>query len=137
MYSRAADIASEDFVVHGFLGDAHWFLPNGRDRATQEYRRAAALAEKALVIDATDGDTWASLGWYYARLGDDERSMRYGKRAAELSPESAAVSYGAAISAAVRGDRQEASRQINRAIKQGYPRALAVADPTLRGVQIR
>jgi TolB-like protein/Flp pilus assembly protein TadD len=106
MYSRAADVAPEDFVVYGFLGDAHWFLPNGRDRARQEYRRAAALGEKALAVDATDGTAWALLGWYYARLGDDERSIRYGKRAAELSPEAPQVSYQAAVSAAARGDRQ-------------------------------
>ena len=136
MYSRAVDIAPEDFSTRGSLADAHWFLPNGRDRATQEYRRAAALAEKALAVDATDGDTWALLGYYYARLGDDERSIRYGKRAVELSPESPHVSYFAAISAAARGDRQQASRLINRAIEQGYPKALAVSDPALRGVRI-
>jgi TolB-like protein/Flp pilus assembly protein TadD len=137
MYSRAVDIAPEDFSTRGSLADAHWFLPNGRDRATQEYRRAAALAEKALAIDATDGDTSALLGYYYARLGENERSIRYLKRALELAPDSPHVSYFAAIAAAARGDNQEASRMINHALEQGYPRALAVPDPALRGVTIR
>jgi len=137
MYARATEIAPEDFVTRGSLGDAHWFLPGGRDRALQDYRRAAALAEKALAIDATSAETWYLLGYYYARLDEPERSIRYLKRALELAPDSPHTSYFAAVSAAARGDKQEASRMINRALEQGYPRVLAVSDPALRGVTIR
>jgi tetratricopeptide (TPR) repeat protein len=137
MYSRAVDIAPEDFSIQGSLADAQWNLPNGRDRATQSYRRAVALAEKTLAVDTTIGDTWGLLGYYYARLGENERSIRYEKRALELAPESPFVSYYAAIAAAARGDKQEASRLIGRALEQGFPRALAVPDPALRGVTIR
>lgn len=137
MYNHAIELAPEDFSMHGSLADAHWFLPDGRDRATQSYRRAAALAEKALAVDATIGDTWGLLGYYYARLGENERSIRYEKRALELAPESPFVSYYAAIAAAARGDKQEASRMIGRALEQGFPKALAVPDPALRGVTIR
>ena len=137
MYSRAVDIAPEDFSIQGSLADAQWYLPNGRDRATHSYRRAVALAEKTLAVDATIGDTWGLLGYYYARLGENERSIRYEKRALELAPESPFVSYYAAIAAAARGDKQEASRMIDRALEQGFPKALAVPDPALRGVTIR
>jgi len=137
MYARAVELAPEDFVTRGSLGDAHWFLPKGRDLAMQDYRRAAALAEKALAVDATSAETWYLLGYYYARLGENERSIRYMKRAVELAPDSPHASYFAAISAAARGDKQEASRMINRALEQGYPKALAVSDPALRGVTIR
>ena len=137
MYTHATELAPEDFVTRGSLGDAHWFLPNGRDRALQEYRRAAALAEKALAVDATNAETWYLLGYYYARLGENERSIRYVKRAVDIAPDSPHVSYFAAVSAAARGDKQEASRMINRALEQGYPKALAVSDPALRGVTIR
>ena len=137
MYTRATELAPEDFVTRGSLGDAHWFLPNGRDRALQEYRRAAALAERSLAVDATSAETWYLLGYYYARLGENERSIRYVKRAVDIAPDSPHASYFAAISAAARGDKQEASRMINRALEQGYPKALAVSDPALRGVTIR
>jgi len=59
------------------------------------------------------------------------------KRAVDIAPDSPHASYFAAISAAARGDKQEASRMINRALEQGYPKALAVSDPALRGVTIR
>jgi TolB-like protein/Flp pilus assembly protein TadD len=137
MYARATEIAPEDYVTRGSLGDAHWFLPGGRDRALQEYRRAAELGEKALAIDATSAETWYLLGYYYARLDEHERSIRYLNRALELAPDSPHTSYFAAISAAARGDNDEASRMISRALKQGYPRVLVVDDPALRGVTIR
>jgi len=137
MYTRAIELAPEDFSIQGSLADAQWYLPNGRDRATQSYRRAVALAEKTLAVDTTIGDTWGLLGYYYARLGENERSIRYEKRAMELAPESPFVSYYAAIAASARGDTQEASRMIGRALEQGFPKALAVPDPALRGVTIR
>ncbi len=137
MYTRAIELAPEDFVTRGSLGDAHWFVPGGRDRALQDYRRAAALAEKALAVDTTNSETWYLLGYYYARLGENDRSTRYLKRALDLAPDSPHASYFAAVAAVARGDKQEASRMINRALEQGYPRALAVSDPALRGVTIR
>jgi TolB-like protein/tetratricopeptide (TPR) repeat protein/DNA-binding winged helix-turn-helix (wHTH) protein len=137
MYTRAIEIAPEDFQLYGSRGDAKWFLPKGREQAVRDYRRAVALAEKTLAVDPTDAETWVMLGYYYARLGENERSVRYVNRAVELTPDFPQVRYFAAIAAATRGDRQEASRQINRAIEQGYPKALAVPDPALRGVQIR
>jgi tetratricopeptide (TPR) repeat protein len=137
MYTRATELTPEDFVTRGSLGDAHWFLPGGRDRALQDFRRAAALAEQSLAIDATSAETWYLLGYYYARLDEHERSIRYLGRALELAPDSPHASYFAAISAAARGDKQEASRMINRALEQGYPRVMVVSDPSLRGVTIR
>jgi len=137
MYTRATELAPVDFVTRGSLGDAYWFLPDGRDRALQEYRHAVALAEKSLAVNTTSAETWYLLGYYYARLGEDDRSIRYVKRAVDLAPDSPHVSYFAAIAAAARGDKQEASRMISRAFEQGYPKALAVPDPSLRGVTIR
>jgi len=137
MYTRATELAPADFVTRGSLGDAHWFLPGGRDRALQEYRHAVALAEKSLAVDTTSAETWYLLGYYYARLGENERSIRYVSRALDLAPDSPHASYFAAVAAAARDDKKGASRMINRALEQGYPMALAVSDPALRGVTIR
>jgi len=137
MYAKAIDLAPEDFQLWGGRADTTWFLPNGRDKAREYYRRAVALAEKALAVDATDGYTWAMLGYYYGRIGETDRSVRYLQRALELVPDSPYVSYFAAIAAAGRGDRTEAARLLARAVEQGYPKALAKADPALRGIPIR
>ena len=135
-YDKAIAIAPEDFQLWGSRGDSGWFLPQRRDRAREDYRRAASLAEKSLAVNSTDGDTWALLGYYYSRLGEPDRSSRYVKRALELAPESPQATYFAAVAAAGRGDRQEASRLINRAIEQGYSKVLAAPDPALKGIPI-
>ncbi len=135
-YDKAIAIAPEDFQLWGSRGDAGWFLPGRRDRAREDYRHAASLAEKSLGVNSTDGDTWALLGYYYSRLGEPDRSSRYASRAMELAPDSPQVAYFAAVAAAGRGDKPEASRLINRAIQQGYSKVLATPDPALKGVPI-
>jgi len=132
----AIALAPEDYQLWGSRGEAGWFLSRGRDRARDDFRRAAALAEKALAVNSTEGEIWAQLGYYYSRLGEPDRSSRYVSRAMELAPDSPQATYFAAVAAAGRGDRQEASRLINRAIEQGYSKVLAVPDPALKGVPI-
>ena len=107
-----------------------------RDAAREDYRRAIALAEKSLEVDATDAEAWAQLGYYYGRLGDVERANRYLARGMELGPDAPFVFYCAAIAAVDRGDRQEAQRLINEAIAKGFSPALARPDPALRGIPI-
>jgi Flp pilus assembly protein TadD len=111
-------------------------MPQGRDAARQDYRRAIALAEKSLEVDATDAEAWAQLGYYYGRLGDVERARRNVARGMELGPDAPFVFYCAAIAAVDRGDRQEAQRLINEAIAKGFSPALARPDPALRGIPI-
>jgi len=136
MYTKALDMAPEDFQLWGGRADARWHLPNRRKLAVADYRRAAGLAEQALAVDATDAETWAMLGYFYGRLGEAERAARYVSRALEFGSNSPYVYSFAAIAAADRGDRGEAARLINLAIKQGYSRSLAVAEPAFKGVPL-
>jgi len=136
MYTKALDIAPQDFQLWGGRADARWYLPSRRDLAIADYRRAAGLAEQALAVDATDAETWAMLGYFYGRLGEAERSARYVSRALEFGSNSPYVYSFAAIAAADRGDRGEAARLISLAIKQGYSRSLAVAEPAFKGVPL-
>lgn len=136
MYTTAIELAPEDFRVWGGRADARWFMPQGRTAARADYERAVLLAEKSLAVNATDAEAWAQLGYYYGRTGDAERSRRYVARAMEIDPDTPFVVYCAAVAAADRGEREEASRLINRAIEQGYSKVLAKPDPALKGVRI-
>lgn len=136
MYSKGLEIAPEDFQLWGGRADSLWYLPQQRQRALEDYRRAVALAEKNLAVDATDGEVWALLGFYYGRLGDHERSGRYVDRAIELEPGSPYVNYFAAVTAADRGDRELATQRIRKAIDSGYSRLLAAPDPALKGIPL-
>lgn len=136
MYSKAIDLAPEDYRLWGGRADSRWYLPEGRDSARADYRRATLLAEKLLAVDATDPETWAQLGYYYGRLGDQDRARRYLARALELGPDAPFVIYLAAIAAVDRGDRAEAKQLIDRAIGKGFSKALAKPDPALKGIPI-
>jgi tetratricopeptide (TPR) repeat protein len=136
MYGKAIEVAPQVSEFWGGRADALWTIPQQRSQAIEDYRRAASLAERTLAVNETDAQTWGLLGWYYSRLGENERSQRYTQRAIELGPERPDVRYFAAVTAAQQGDREQAARQIKRAIELGYPRALAVADPALKGVPI-
>src|SRR5512137_2724068 len=103
MYSKAIELAPEDFLLWGVLADGQWAMPDGRDAARLDYRQAIALAEKSLAVDATDAETWGQLGYYYGRLGDTERAGRYVARGMELGPDAPFVFYCAAIAAVDRG----------------------------------
>jgi Flp pilus assembly protein TadD len=136
MYSKGIELAPEDYRLWGGRADSKWAMPQGRDAAREDYRRAIALAEKSLAVDSTDAEAWGQLGYYYGRLGDAERASRYVARGMELGPDAPFVFYCAAIAAVDRGDRQEAQRLINEAIAKGFSPALARPDPALRGIPI-
>jgi len=135
-YSKAIEFAPQSFELWGSRADARWNIPQQRPLAVEDYRRAAALAEQTLAVNDADADTWALLGWYYGRLGELERSQRYTRRGIELGPERPVVSYFAALAAAEQGDREQAVRLVNRALELGFPRALAVSEPALKGIPI-
>jgi tetratricopeptide (TPR) repeat protein len=136
VYTKAIALAPEDHRLWVARADSKWYLPQGRPGARSDYQRAVLLAEKALAVDSTDADTWASLGYSYGRLDDQDRSRRYLARALEIGPDQSFVVYLAALAAADRGDRPEAQRLIKHAIDSGFSRALAKPDPALKGIPL-
>jgi tetratricopeptide (TPR) repeat protein len=136
MYSKAIELAPEDYRLWGGRGDSNWYRPEGRAAARADYTRAALMAEKSLAVNAADAEAWAQLGYYYGRLGEEDRAKRYVARALELGPDAPFVLYISALAAADRGDTAEATRLINLAIKNGYEKSLARPDPALKGIPI-
>jgi TolB-like protein/Tfp pilus assembly protein PilF/DNA-binding winged helix-turn-helix (wHTH) protein len=136
MYTKATELAPEDYRLWGGRADAKWYQPQGREAARTDYRRAVLQAEKSLEVDATDPETWVQLGYYYGRLGDQDRARRYLARGLELGPDGPFVLYIAAIAAADRGDAAEAKRLIDLAISNGFAKTLAKSDPALKGIPL-
>ena len=136
MFGKALDLAPEDYQLWFGRADARWYMPRRRELAYSDYRRAAALAEQMLAVDATDAETWAILGYIYGRLDEMERSQRYLQRALETGGDGPYVNYFAAIAAADRGDRATAARLAGRAIELGHSKVLVSSDPALKGVPI-
>ena len=136
MFGKALELAPEDYQLWFGRADARWYMPQRRELAHADYRRAAALAEQMLAVDATDAETWAILGYIYGRLDEADRSRRYLRRALEIGGDVAYVNYFAAIAAADRGDREAAAQLAGRAIELGHSRTLVSADPALKGIPL-
>lgn len=136
MFSTALELAPEDYQLWFGRADARWYMPQRRELAKEDYRRAAVLAERMLAVNATDAETWAILGYVYGRLDEKDRSLRYLQRALEIGEDVPYVHYFAAIAAADRGDRETAARLADRAIELGHSRVLVTSDPALKGVPV-
>lgn len=96
MYSKALELAPEDYRLWGGRGDSNWYRPQARAAAIADYRRAALMAEKVPSVNASDAEAWVQLGYYYGRLGEQDRAKRYVARALELGPDVPFVLYIAA-----------------------------------------
>ena len=133
-YESAERIASDDQQVAGALADALWQMPGRRTDAVRQYGRAATLAEDALKVNPSHAVTWAQLGFYSGRAGDQSRAARALARAEALGEDENYVYYYVALAASDRKDRAAAEAGIERALKLGYPRKLLEADPVLKSL---
>ena len=133
-YENAERIASDDQQVAGALADALWQMPGRRTDAVRQYQRAATLAQAALKVNPSHAVTWAQLGFYSGRAGDQSRAARALARAEALGEDENYVYYYVALAASDRKDRAAAEAGIERALKLGYPRKLLEADPVLKSL---
>ena len=85
----------------GYVGAAqsHWFdawRGFSKDPA-RSLKRAAALAQKAIILDDNSADAHAVLGWIYLIKRQFEKAIAEGERAVSISPNGADIAFGAAI----------------------------------------
>jgi TolB-like protein/Flp pilus assembly protein TadD/DNA-binding winged helix-turn-helix (wHTH) protein len=133
-YERAATLGEHDYMIQGNLADALWQVEGRRDEAAKIYRRAIKLAESELVATPGNPTLKAQLGYFYGRLGEDERSQRYLEEALSGGPEMVYVQYFIGVAAADRDDRQTALKSIAELVRMGYPPALLRSAPEFRSL---
>jgi TolB-like protein/Flp pilus assembly protein TadD/DNA-binding winged helix-turn-helix (wHTH) protein len=131
MFTRSIELAPKDHELRGGRGDVFWQIEGRREDAVADYRHAIALAERALEVNPTHAVKWAQLAYFHGRVGNSVRATQGMRRAFELAPDNPFVNYYAALAASDRGDDGEAAWLTSRAVAQGYPEALAKADPVL------
>jgi len=73
---------------------------------SENLKKAFALAQKALSMDASDGWSYILLGYTYAKGKEFEKAIEFGKRSVELLPnnEFALSTYGSTLADAERFD---------------------------------
>lgn len=132
MYSRAVELTPDDYQLWAALADAYSFMPGSEADATSSYEKAIELVEAYLDLNADDGYALAGLAHYLAATGQSDQAAWRLARAVELAPNNMYVHYYAALVAANSGDVDAAVDASRRALDNGYPSSLLVAEPGLR-----
>jgi TolB-like protein/tetratricopeptide (TPR) repeat protein/DNA-binding winged helix-turn-helix (wHTH) protein len=133
-YERAAALGEHDYMIQGNLADALWQVEGRRDDAIGRYRRAILLAETELEATPSAPVLQAQLGYFYGRIGDEERSQRYLAEALATGPDIVYVQYFVGVAAADRGQRDVALRVVGVLVKMGFPAALLRSAPEFRSL---
>lgn len=134
MYSRAVELTPNDYLLWGALGDAYRHMPDKEADAASSYEKAIELAEAFLGLNPNDGYTMAAQAHYLASIGQFDKAAWRLAKAIELAPGNMYVHYFAALVAANSGDIDAAVDASRRAIDNGYPKKLLVAEPGLQGL---
>src|SRR5580765_3183395 len=136
MFTRGTELAAQDHRVWGNLADARWQTSASRAEARDDYRRAIALAQRSLAINAKDAVSWMQLAYYSERAGETGEVEHYVERARALGAEDPYVHYYGALVALERGDANHALEELSHAVELGYAPQLILAAPdfaSLRG----
>lgn len=136
MFTRGTELAAQDHRVWGNLADARWQISASRAEARDDYRRAIALAQRSLAINAKDAVSWMQLAYYSERAGETGEVEHYVERARALGAEDPYVHYYGALVALERGDANHAVEELSHAVELGYAPQLILAAPdfaSLRG----
>jgi TolB-like protein/Flp pilus assembly protein TadD/DNA-binding winged helix-turn-helix (wHTH) protein len=129
LFRKAAELAPEDHRVWGNLADTLYQIEASRPEAAQEYRHAAALAERRVSVNSKDATTWMQLAFYYARLGETSRSVPCRARALALGADDVFVQYYAALISLEEHNVTAALDALHHAIDLGYPIQMVRAAP--------
>lgn len=120
---RATELAPQDFLVWGNLGEALQADPRNAAAARAAYRKAADYAAQYLALKPGDAAGWASLGLYQAILGEASGARLMVRRSEALASEPGEVALLNAQTLAVLGDLPAARQRLSRARRRhpGHP----------------
>jgi serine/threonine protein kinase/Flp pilus assembly protein TadD len=132
MYEKALQINDRDYRVWGNLGSAYHRI-RGEEKKTQSaYRRAAEIAEALRRVNAPDAHLLADLSEYHLKLGEKQNGLRLLGQALRLAPGDTRVLVRAADIFEGSGQRDQALRCLDKALKLGYSAKLIERLPDLQ-----
>ena len=78
-YAMAANLAPNDHLMWGHLGDAYSFSETKKTAAEVAYKRAIRLGEQLLAINVSDPFVLSVVAYYYSRIGNRENDVVVGR----------------------------------------------------------
>jgi serine/threonine protein kinase/tetratricopeptide (TPR) repeat protein len=121
MFEEATVLDAQSYEIWGNLGDAYYWAPGMRDRASGAYRKAVELGEEQRKINPRDAHMLSYLAGYHAMLGEKQKADQQIVEAQKLAPRDPEVLYYAAMVYVQAGDQEKALDRLERAVAAGYP----------------
>jgi len=120
MSEKARDLDKSNYVAWGNLASAYLWSPGGHDKALETYRTAVELAEKSRKETPDDPELLATLGDYYASIGQPSRSLPLLRQAIALAPNNPNILFRVGESYEMLHHREDAVSLIAKSLALGY-----------------
>ena len=132
MYEKALQLNDRDARVWRNLGDAYYWAPNERDKATAAYQHAAQLLIAQLKINPQDPSLLTELALCQSMLGKPVEAVELVRRARERSASDPEIFFRTAEIYEESGDHAAALEWLVQAVQKGYPVREIQRDPTFQ-----
>src|SRR5437764_4253102 len=132
LYRKATELSPTDDRLWGALADAYRWTPGRGKESVEGFRRALAITDGQVAIDAKNAQVRSRRAIYWSALGEHERAHQEITQALAGAPTTGLILYRAAIVAEQAGRRDEAARNLKSAIAAGYSVQEIINAPPLR-----
>ena len=134
MFEAALRLKNTDYRVVANLADCYRLMPEFRERAPEQYRRAIEMADVKLHTNPRDALTRSQVALFRARVGQTPQALGDIADALKMAPTDADVQYNAALVNVLAGRTDRAVEALQAALKAGYAADLIRRDPDLAAV---
>ena len=131
---KAVEMSPQRADLVGNLADCYRVLGQS-DKAKATYDQAISLALKSLATNPRDAVAASNLAVFYAKTGDQAKSLAFIGRAREVDPNDMSFLYKEAQINAIANRMPEALKSLREALSKGYSVREAFADPELKALR--
>ena len=135
-FEKAVELSPQRADLVGNLADCYRVLGQS-DKANATYDRAISLALKSLATNPRDAVALSNLAVFYAKKGDQTKSLEFIRRAREVDPNDMSFLYKEAVINTLANHMPEALNSLRDALSKGYSVREAFADPELKALRQR
>ena len=135
MFEKALQLNDHDARVWRNLGDAYYWTPGQREKATAAYTHAAELLDAQRKINPQDSKLMEELALCDSMLGRPAPAIALMRQARSLAPTDPELMFRTAEVYEQSADRASALDWLDKSVQAGYSVADIQNDPTFQGAR--
>ena len=132
MFENALKLDSSNYILWGNLAASYFQIPGYKDKAFYDYKRAAVIGEKELLINPNNPVTYSVLASYYSVLKEKEKAVKYLEKSLTLSPNDVDIAARGIETYETLGNRNEALKLTEKILEKDYPITKLEKSPDLQ-----